>query len=455
LLLLTTFVSVPALSQATTWPDSPDIKALKKQLATAEARKGKDHPDVAEVLLALGNAYRDQGGYVPATPYVERALAITEKAHGLEHVEVAAVLDKLGTLYLRQGDTARARAAYMRASPILQREVGPDHPGYGLFLMHLGELQLLAGQTTEAQQAVDQASTAFGDQLSQAAHEWTGANQAMGLLFLGLGKYRQAEQQLVYALAVRSEALESEKHDEALFYIAPAQNALGTLYVAVGLDDQAEPLLRDALTAYEKRYGKDHPLLEDIIVNLVTLYNDKGDATKAREYLERAQALHQKSAAYSHLPDWPLRTLARATPRSRPPDGPYADARVGDEATYENGDGVPLLRRRVTQVTPVIALIQSDDWDPRKQQWVEGQAEMQPLSATATEDYEGMPGDWGTDTATVAGARIPCRTFLTQEGDHKAKFWIAPAVIPAGGIVSVMVDDALTLRLQTFKRGGN
>lgn len=352
-----------------------------------------------------------------------------------------------------RGDAARARTAYRRASPILLREVGPAHPGYGLFLMHVGELQLLAGQTAEAQQTVDQASTAFGDKLSQADHKWTGANQEMGLRFLGLGKYRQAEQQLVYALTVRSEALELEEHDKALFYIASAQNALGNLYFAVGLDDRAEPLLRDALTAYEKRYGKIHPLLEDVIASLAALYHDKGDASRARQFADRAQALHQKSAGYSHLSDWPLRTLARATPRPRPPDGPYADARAGDEATYEDRGGVPLLRRRVAQVTPVIALIRSDNWDPRKRQWVEGQEEIQPLSATATDDYEGTPGEWGSDTVTVEGARIPCRTFLTAEGDHKAKYWIAPGLVPAGGIVSVTVNDALTLRLQTFKRG--
>ena len=85
------------------WPDPARIRGLKQQLAASEAKNGKDHPDLVEILLRLGNAYRDEGGYVPATPYVERALSITEKTHGSEHLEVAATLDKLGTLYLAPG----------------------------------------------------------------------------------------------------------------------------------------------------------------------------------------------------------------------------------------------------------------------------------------------------------------------------------------------------------------
>jgi len=307
LLVVATFASGAAQSQATSWPDPADIRTLKKQLATAEAKGGKDHPDLTELLFAIGDAYRDQGGYVLAAPYIARVLLITEKAHGSDHLQVAAVLDKLGTLYLRQGDTARARTAYVRAGPILLRDIGPDRPIYGIFLMHLAELQLLAGQITDAQRTVDQASTAFGEHLSEADHEWTGANQGMGVLFLGLGRYEQAEQQLVYALTVRSEALELEEHDKALLYVAPTQNALATLYVALGRDDEAEPLLRNALATYERKYGKDHPLLEDVIVNLAALYDHKGDATKARQYADRARVLHEKSAGYSHLPAWPLR----------------------------------------------------------------------------------------------------------------------------------------------------
>jgi tetratricopeptide (TPR) repeat protein len=96
--------------------------------------------------------------------------------------------------------------------------------------------------------------------------------------------------------------------------MAPAQAALGEFYVTVGRNDQAEQPLRDALTVYEKKYGDDHPLLEDVLIDLAALYENKGDMSQGREYAERAQAIHQKSAGYSHLPDVSVRTLKRVTP---------------------------------------------------------------------------------------------------------------------------------------------
>jgi tetratricopeptide (TPR) repeat protein len=314
--LLALSVCVSAFAQAVSWPDPPGLKALKQQLAAAEAKKGKDHPDLVKILLDMAQSYRDAGGYVPATVYVERVLSIEEN-HGASRLDVAATLDKLGTLYLAQGDSARARAAYMRAQPVLLQELGANNPLYGLFLVHLSELQLRAGQTQEAQASVDQALTAFGERLSKASHEWTEMNRRVGLLLLGLGKYEEAEQQLVYALTVRSEARDFSNPDKASFYMASAQNSLGEFYVTVGRDDEAEPLLLSALSAYEKEYGNDHPLLEDVLVNLAALYKGMGNASQEQRYAERAQAVHRRSAGYSHLPDAPVRTLVRVTPPPR------------------------------------------------------------------------------------------------------------------------------------------
>jgi tetratricopeptide (TPR) repeat protein len=396
---------------------------------------------------------------VPATPYVERALSIIERARGQEHLEVAEVLYQLGKLYLLQGATTQAGAAYLRAKPILLRELGPRDPRYGLLLMQLGELQLLTGQTEAARESVDQAMTAFGDVIRRADHPWTEANRQLGMLLLGLGEYRQAERELRYALVVRSEALSIGQRDKALLYMAPVQNSFGEFYVTVGLDGKAEPLLRDALKAYEHEYGNDHPLLEDILVNLAALYQGKADLSRAREYVDRAKAIHRKSVGYSLLPGLPERTIARAIPKPRPLDGPYTNARAGDEVTYEDGHGALRLRRRIIEVTPVIALIQSNEWDAQKQQWGQGQEEIQPLSATGTEDllYEFLGvapagGDWGADTVTVGGRQIPCRTF-DMRGDFKVKYWLAPDVVPAGGIVLVIVDEVIELRLRTFHTG--
>jgi len=406
LILLTSTVSTFSFPQAASWPEPPGIESLKQQLGASEANKGKNHPDLVEILLNLGNAYRDEGGYVPATPYVERALSIEEKAHGSESLEVAATLDKLGTLYLLQGDTARARAAYMRARPTLLRELGKDKPAYGLFLMHVGELELLAGHIKEAQEAVDQALTAFGGEISHAAQEWTEANRMLGLLFLGLSKYKEAEQQLVYCLTVRSEALNSENQDKALFYMASANNSLGQFYVTVGRNDEAEPLLLDALRAYEKQYGKNHPLLEDVLVNLAALYENKGDASKGRDYAERVQALHRLSSGYSHLSDWPVRSIIRATPQPRPTPTSVEDAaeiRLGAVTGSAAATQEPILLRLDAPVGRVT------QYHRQTQSWLPGFSTTTPenvMTDFSTESVTAAEGDVRTLSTVVVSSQM-------------------------------------------------
>lgn len=189
--LLISSLTTPSFPQESSWPEPPDVSGLKRQLAESEATKGKDHPDLVEILNKLGDAYRNEGGNVPATPYMVRALSIIEKTHGSEDLAAGLELDKLGNVYLAQGDIARARTSYLRARSILLEKLGQNNPAYGLFLIHLGKLQWLTGQTKEAQGTVDQALTACGKELFKAAHNWTEANRTLGLLFLDLGKYRE------------------------------------------------------------------------------------------------------------------------------------------------------------------------------------------------------------------------------------------------------------------------
>lgn len=416
LVLLASTVSTPSLSQATSWPDPAGIRELKQQLAESEAKKGQDNPDLVEVLLKLGNAYRDEGGYVLAAPYVERALSIIEKTRGSKHLEVGATLDKLGTLYLAQGDTARARAAYLRAKPILLRELRRNKPGYGIFLLHLAELQLLTGRTREAQATVDQALTAFGGELSQAAHDWTEVNRRLGLLLLGLGKYQEAELELVYALTVRSEAMSFANRDEALFYMASANNSLGEFYVTVGRDDEAEPLLLDALMAYEKKYGKDHPLLEGVLINLAALYGSKGDGSSGRQYVERVQDIHRRSAGYSHMPDSPVRTLVRVTPPPRPLPTRADDApeiRLGAVTGAAAVTAKPILLRlnapvgRVTRYhTQTRSWGLGDSTDPNLPDLV--------MTDSTTETITAVKGDVRTISAVVVSSQLDTAAELQQ-----------------------------------------
>jgi len=85
-------------------PTKRDLAALEEELAATEALKGKDHADLVPILMNISVAQRDQGGWIPARPFAQRALEIVRKNPAAESLETAGALDLLGTLDWLQGD---------------------------------------------------------------------------------------------------------------------------------------------------------------------------------------------------------------------------------------------------------------------------------------------------------------------------------------------------------------
>ena len=87
-----------------------------------------DHADPIAILTDISKAYRQEGGYIPALPFAQRALEISKKVHGQNSLETFSTLDFVGTLYRLQGDNLKALEYYQRALPIVQKNLVTDHP---------------------------------------------------------------------------------------------------------------------------------------------------------------------------------------------------------------------------------------------------------------------------------------------------------------------------------------
>jgi eukaryotic-like serine/threonine-protein kinase len=100
----------------------------KRALAIREKALGPDHPLVASSLNDLAGLYCDQGQYAQAEQLHTRALAIREKALGPDHHLVATSLINLAHLYYDQGRFAQAEPLNTRGLAIREKTLGPDHP---------------------------------------------------------------------------------------------------------------------------------------------------------------------------------------------------------------------------------------------------------------------------------------------------------------------------------------
>jgi tetratricopeptide (TPR) repeat protein len=435
-----------------------NLAGLKKKLSALETTKGKQHPDLMPVLDAICRAHREQGAYVTALPFAQQALEIERKVHGESDIAVAGALDFLGTFDLLAGDNKAAVENYQLARPIVEKNLGTEHPAYAMLLVHMGTAYLADGRIEAAESALQKAKQALVKGFGPAAQEVTAAQEILGDLYLKKGGYSRSEQELQYALAVRSEGLEFRPNDmteaDVLLYMAPLQNLLGALYTTVGLYDQAGPLLKDALKAYEAKLDKKHPLLEGVLVNLAALAEAKGDTVASDGYQKRAESIHKEHLGISHLATVPLPRPDKAVVPSKEKLGPMANSHVGDWVSYAGPDGAPSEQKKIIRSTPVVVVVSNSFWDTQKKEWDSGSPRIVGLAATAKELYGASEGELKAEKMDIKGQQVEvaCATVPAGAESKQCKACFARD-IPVGGLAKMECDGKLIMRVLDYRRG--
>ncbi|MBC8551788.1 MAG: tetratricopeptide repeat protein, partial [Candidatus Brocadiales bacterium] len=71
-------------------------------------------------------------------------------------------------------------------------------------------------------------------------------------------------------------------------------NNLATLNYYLGANDTAESLYIRALGIYEQSYGKDHPFVATVLVNMVEFYEKTGRNDEAEIFAERVKQIQSR-----------------------------------------------------------------------------------------------------------------------------------------------------------------
>ncbi len=443
------------------------LPTLQKELSAAESSKGKDAPELIPILRQLSGAYRDKGQFLAALPLSQRALDINKKVHAQDKddVQIAADLDLLGTLYRLSGDNKSSLENYRQALAIVEKKLEPDHPAKVTLLTNLAMTCLASGNTAEAETALQNAMAIANKDYGAAAQEATYVQVPLGELYLRTGRFAKAEQTLVFALTVRSEALDvplvagQTTEAQGRFYMAPAENVLGRLYTVVGLYEKAGPLLEDALKDSETMFGKNHPLLEDLLANLVAFSKATGDTDKAASYQKRLDEIFQNNIGIAYPASFPKPKSVETSLPVASGRKLYADVRVGDWVVYHTPGGPPDNKRELIKKTPLVALILNHSWNPAKKVWEPSLEEIIDLGADAKQLYDVSDADLHTEKAQIKDAPISCSTGVTTQGRSKCKIcrskckiYLAPDIVPLGGLVKVECEGQIVMQATDFGR---
>ncbi|WP_199324114.1 CHAT domain-containing tetratricopeptide repeat protein [Coleofasciculus sp. FACHB-SPT36] len=256
---------------------------------------GAEHSDVATRLNNLALLYKSQGRFGEAEPLLVEALAMSKRLLGAEHPDVALSLNNLAELYRNQGQLSEAEPLLVEALAMSKRWLGAEHPRVATSLNNLAELYRNQGRLSEAEPLFREASAMskrlFGVENPRMA---TNLNNLAGL-YHSQGRLSEAEPLYLEGLEVWKRLLGAEHPD-----VATSLSNLGELYRTQGRFSEAEPLLVEALAISKRLLGKEHPNIALSLNNLALLYESQGRFSEAETLYLKALAMRQRLLGAEH-----------------------------------------------------------------------------------------------------------------------------------------------------------
>ena len=275
-----TVVSVALNGWATSLIGMGDYAAaeplLRRALQIDKNTIAETSDDHSQTLSNLGMLKFYDGKYADAEPLLRRTLEIREQLHPDDDLSVAESLTNLAALY-QAIDDARAEKLFERALHIQRRLGQPMDVARGL--NNLALYYRVSGRYQQAeplyQEAVNIKRLRADDDPASLA---ISLNNLAGLYF-ALGDYKSAEPLVQQVVTIRR-ALGSEA-----WAFGSSLNNLAAIYHRTGRYKAAEPLYEEAIAAWRRIVGDQHPKLRTALSNLSGLYVAMKRPTAALEVM--------------------------------------------------------------------------------------------------------------------------------------------------------------------------
>jgi len=256
----------------------------------------------AALHVLRGNSCYSISQYDEAQTDYEKTLKLAERISPVQDAAEAraAALSGLGLVCSERGDLEKAEEHHKQALDI-HRKIG-DRQSEAATLDNLGTVYGRRGALDQAEECFKQA-LAIDKEIGSSLGEATVLGN-LGIVYRRRGEMQKAEKHHKKALKIAREIgnrLGEANHLGNLGIVYGQRNGPGDL-------DKAEKHFKQALEIAGKigyRLGEAADL-----ANLGNVYRQRGDLSKAREYLQQAQTIYQKIGARGEGPDIVRRWLA-------------------------------------------------------------------------------------------------------------------------------------------------
>ena len=201
----------------------------------------------------------------------------------------------LGGIYQKLGKLARADSLIQLALNRRQTLFGARHPDVGATLVALGRLRIDQARFEDAEKLIRQGLALATATLPPGDPGIISATAALGRVLQERGSYAAAIPVLADVVHM-DEAAHASPGD-----IAASISALADAHFYAGHRDASDSLNRIVLVAYESLYGKRHPLVSDILVNLGATEQERGNYVSAERYNRQALAITRDYYGPTHF----------------------------------------------------------------------------------------------------------------------------------------------------------
>ncbi len=252
----------------------------------------------ADLLLVVGDVYRQLALFGEARRLLERALAIRRAQPGDDRLGLAAALHALGRLESDAAELAAARRHLGEALAIRRAAyvyVYGGHPDIGRTLDALGTVLAAAGDFPAARRHHQEALALLEAGLSSDDPEVGLAVRNLGLAYEQERRYRPALACFRRALA-QLEAAEGPHHP----HVAATLVEIADVLDAAEESEEARAAYERALPVVEQAYGPAHPVLASTLAALANLLRANGEPGQAVALLRRALAIRTAALGPSH-----------------------------------------------------------------------------------------------------------------------------------------------------------
>jgi len=259
---------------------------LRSALRILEATLGRDDYGIVSPLNSLGILEQERGNYAEAAVLLSRALAIMKKQYGDENTDALSIQSNLALLYQDMGKYQEA-AKLMRQTLAADRKLlGNDNPDVAIDLNNLGNLLLKAGNYQESEPLLREAESI----LRKINAPWLYILQGnIGDLLMRKGDAVAGEPILADALKMGLLTSGDKNQD-----VAKVRGKYGACLTQLKKYDSAEVQLLAALPILDYSLGPKDRATQQVIRNLVELYESWGKPEKASAWNARLSPVDKK-----------------------------------------------------------------------------------------------------------------------------------------------------------------